>query len=220
LAFCNFGILYFLRYEIRKSYEIRIERTTKILGKSMDLQRLKSILESLLFVSGEPISEQKLAKICGVSKNEVKEALADLEKEYHENRGLRILSQNGFYQLASSPENSQFVNQLVSGELQSELSKSALETLSIVAYLGPITRSQIEAIRGVNCTYVLRSLLIRGLIERKETADIRGYLYEVSFDFLKHLGIEKVSQLPDWENLSKNNKVSEFLSFSESEKEQ
>ncbi len=183
----------------------------------MDLQRLKSILESLLFVSGEPVSEQKLAKVCGVSKNRVKEALADLEKEYQENRGLRILSKGGFYQLASSPENSQFVSQLVSGELQSELSKSALETLCIVAYLGPITRPQIEAIRGVNCTYALRSLLIRGLIERRETSDIRGYLYEVSFDFLKYLGIEKISQLPDWENLSKNNKVSELLSFSEKE---
>ena len=159
----------------------------------MDTQKIKSILESLLFISGEPIGAQKLAKICGIPKNEVEKALAELEEEYQENRGLRILSRGGSYQLASNPENSQFVNQLVSGELNADLSKSATETLSIVAYQGPITRVQIEAVRGVNSSYVLRSLLIRGLVERKETSDIRGYLYEVSFDFLKYIGIQKVS---------------------------
>ncbi|MDD5489935.1 MAG: SMC-Scp complex subunit ScpB [Candidatus Moranbacteria bacterium] len=183
----------------------------------MDSQKLKSILESLLFVSGEPIGAQKLAKISGIPKNEVEVALAELEKEYQGNRGLRILSSGGSYQLASSPENSQFVNQLVSGELNADLSKSAVETLSIVAYRGPITRVQIEAIRGVNCTYVLRSLLVRGLVERKETTDIRGYLYEISFDFLKYLGIQKAGELPDWETLSKNDKVSELLEFTEKE---
>lgn len=181
----------------------------------MEKSKLKSILESLLLISGEPIGAQKLAKICGIPKNEVEGSLAELEKEYQGNRGLRIISGGGSYQLASSPENSQFVSQLVSGELNADLSKSAVETLSIVAYQGPITRVQIEAIRGVNCTYVLRSLLVRGLVERKETSDIRGYLYETSFDFLKYLGIQKASELPDWETLSKNDKVSELLVLDE-----
>ena len=181
----------------------------------MDKLKLKSILESLLFISGESVTAQKLAKICGISKNEVEQAIDELEKEYQGNRGLRIISKGGSYQMVTSPEDSQFVNQLVSGELNTELSKSAIETLSIVAYRGPITRVQIEAIRGVNCSYVLRSLLMRGLVERRETADIRGYLYEISFDFLKYLGIQKNSDLPDWETLSKNEKVSELLSLNE-----
>lgn len=181
----------------------------------MDTQKLKSILESLLFISGEPIGAQKLAKICGIPKNEVEQALAELEKEYQGNHGLKIVSKDGSYQLVSSPENSQFANRLVSGELNAELSKSAVETLSIVAYRGPITRVQVEAIRGVNSSYVLRSLLMRGLVERKETSDIRGYLYEISFDFLKYLGIQKTSELPDWGMLSKNDKISELLSLNE-----
>jgi segregation and condensation protein B len=181
----------------------------------MDPQKLKSVIESLLFVSGEPVKAQKLAKICQIPKNEVEEILSELEKEYQENRGLRILSKENSYQLASSPENAQFVNQLVSGELNADLSKSSIETLSIVAYQGPITRAQIEAIRGVNSSYVLRSLLMRGLVERKETSDIRGYIYEISFDFLKYLGIQKSSELPDWEALSRNEKVSELVSLSE-----
>ena len=181
----------------------------------MDTQKLKSVIESLLFASGEPMKAQKLAKICGIPKNEVKEAMAKLENEYRDARGLRILSGNDSYQLASNPENSKFVNQLVSGELSADISKSAMETLSIIAYRGPITRIQIDAIRGVNSSYVFRSLLMRGLVGRRETSDIRGYLYEISFDFLKYLGIQKISELPDWETLSKNDKVATLLTLDE-----
>jgi segregation and condensation protein B len=181
----------------------------------LDIQKLKSILESLLFVSGEPLSAQKLAKICQIPKNEVEAVLRELEADCQGKRGLKIVSKGDSYQLATDPENSQYVNQLISGELNAELSKSAAETLSIVAYRGPITRLQIEVIRGVNCTYTLRSLLMRGLIERKETSGIRGYLYEISFDFLKVLGAQNVKNLPDWENLSKNEKVEELLSINQ-----
>ncbi len=179
----------------------------------MELEKLKSVIESLLFISGEPIGAQKLAKISGIPKNEVEAAVAELEKEYQGNRGLRIIRKDDFFQMATSPENAQYTNQLISGELNAELSKSALETIAIVAYRGPITRVQIEAIRGVNCTYALRSLLMRGLVERKETPDIRGYLYEISFEFLKHMGLQSAKELPDWENLSKNEKVEELLNL-------
>jgi len=179
----------------------------------MEKDKLKSAIESLLFVSGEPIGAQKLAKICGISKNEVGAAIRELEGEYQGNRGLRIVSKGESYQLATSPENASHVNQLVSGELNADLSRPAIETISIVAYRGPITRAQIEAVRGVNCSYVLRSLLVRGLVERRETADIRGYLYEISFEFLRNLGVRNVKDLPDWENLSKNEKVSELLNI-------
>lgn len=179
----------------------------------MNEEKLRSILESLLFVSGEPIKISRLARISGVGKNEIEKSLDVIEKDYKEqNKGLRIVKKGDSVQLATNPESAEFVKQLVSGEMSSELSKSALETLSIAAYRGPVTRIQIEAIRGVNCSYVLRSLLMRGLMERKESSDIRGYLYEISFDFLKTLGIQDAKNLPDWENLSKNEKVDEILS--------
>lgn len=181
-------------------------------SQTMDSQKIKSVLESLLFISGEPMKIGKIAKICNVSKDEIAAAVEKLNEDYQkEERGLAIIQKAEAVQLATNPKNSEFVSQLVSGEIGSELTRAALEVLSIVAYRGPITRTQIEAIRGVNCSYVLRSLLIRGLVERKETPDIRGYLYEISFDFLKSLGIKSVQELPDWENLSKNEKVEELL---------
>lgn len=183
----------------------------------MDSQKLKSVIESLLFVSGEPVKKQTLAKICQISKNEAEAAVGELAEEYQKNRGLRIIGKGDAYQLATCAENSQYVNQLVSGELNAELSKSALETIAIIAYRGPITRLQIEAIRGVNCTYTLRNLLVRGLIERRETADVRGYLYEISFELLKFLGVGSVKDLPEWEKLSKNEKVAELLELDKSQ---
>lgn len=188
----------------------------------MDSIKLKSIIESLLFISGEPIQIARLAKICNIPKNEIEAALRELDQDYEQGkRGLMIMFKTDFVQLGTRPENQEFVNQLVSGELGSELSRSALETLSIVAYRGPIPRLQIEAIRGVNCSYALRSLLLRGLVERKEVADIRGYLYEISFIFLKNLGIGHVKELPDWEKMAKNEKISELLNadLQEPEKE-
>lgn len=178
----------------------------------MEPKKLKSILESLLFISGEPIRTSRLAKICDIPKNDIETALGELEQDFkREERGLMIIFKEDLVQLATDPQNQEFVNQLVSGELGSDLSRSALETLSIVAYRGPISRVQIEAIRGVNCSYVLRSLLLRGLVERKEESDVRGYLYEISFNFLKNLGIGNVKDLPEWEKLSKNEKVAELL---------
>ena len=157
----------------------------------MDSKQLKSVIESLLFVSGEPIRLAKLVKICSVPKDDIISEINSLNDDYQkEQRGFNIIQKEDLFQLATNSENSEFVSQLVSGELGTELSRAALEVLSIVAYRGPVTRMQIETIRGVNCSYVLRSLLIRGLVERKDTVDIRGYLYEISFDFLKSLGHE------------------------------
>ncbi|MFA5925445.1 MAG: SMC-Scp complex subunit ScpB [Parcubacteria group bacterium] len=184
----------------------------------MDSPKIKSIIESLLFVSGEPVKLAKLAKICQVEKKEVEKSLEEIDVFYKEqNSGFRVIKSGDSAQLGTSPENAEFVSQLVSGEINSELSKSALETLAIVAYRGPITRTQIEAIRGVNTSYILRSLLMRGIIERKEISETRGFLYEASFDFLKSVGIQAVKDLPDWDQLSKNEKIEEILAINQEE---
>ena len=182
----------------------------------MDTNKLKSVLESLLFVSGEPVKISKLAKICGVSENKVETAVEDLCKDYEEGkRGLIVIKEKNFIQLASSPSNVSFTSQLVKSEFSADPSQAALEVLSVIAYRGPVSRVQIETIRGVNCSYILRSLLLKGLVERKESKKERGYLYSVSFDFLKSLGLKSVEELPDWRELSRSDKIDKLLSGNE-----
>ena len=164
---------------------------------------MKSILESILFSLGEPISIEKLVKTLGKNKDAVKKIINDLKNDYQkENRGLRIIKKGEKIQLVSLPENNQYIEKLIKHELQEDLTPASLEALAIVAYRGPITRAEIEEIRGVNCSYILRNLLIRGLIERKGfLEDARAYIYEISFDFLKKLGLSSIEELPEYKKL-------------------
>ena len=114
--------------------------------------------------------------------------------------------------MATNPENAHIVDQLIKSEIQENLSKAGLEVLAIVAYRGLMTRVEVEAIRGVNCSFTLRSLLMRGLVERIENPkDNRGYLYKISFEFLKKMGVENVKQLPDFEALSKDERIDSII---------
>lgn len=165
--------------------------------------RLKSILESVLFAHGEPLGLEKISKIVKTNKEEVGRALDTLKSEYSR-RGLVILEKDGEYQLGSSPENAKYIEDLVKSEFTEELSRAALEVISIIAYKGPLTRAQIEYLRGVNSAFTLRNLLMRGLVERIENPkDARSYLYRISFDFLKHLGLTSVEELPQYAEFKK-----------------
>ncbi|MFA5962149.1 MAG: SMC-Scp complex subunit ScpB [Parcubacteria group bacterium] len=170
----------------------------------MQPEKIKSIIESILFVSGEPMKLLKLAKVSDATEAEVEEAIAKLNEDYAKGRGLLIVRIKDELQLVTNPENAEFVAELVKSEIQENLSQAALEVLSIVAYRGPMTRAEIEAIRGVNCSFTIRALLIRGLMDRTENIkDNRRYIYSVSLDFLKKLGMDSVEKLPDWEVLNK-----------------
>lgn len=173
----------------------------------MDQSKLKSIIESVLFVSGAPISIKKISKIIKVKNSEIEKAVEALSDNYkEENRGICILRKEDKIQLVSTPSNSEYVGKFTKSNLQEDLSPASLETLAVVSYRGPITRFGIEEIRGVNSSFILRNLLIRGLIERTENPnDTRSYLYKISFDFLKKLGIEKIEDLPDYEELKLSN---------------
>lgn len=178
----------------------------------MDLQKLKSIIESILFVSGEPVKMARIVKVAEVKLPEVENAIMILQAEYAQGRGMIIVKKEDWVQMATSPENSEVISELVKSEIQENLSQAALEVLSIVAYRGPITRINIEAIRGVNCSFTLRSLLMRGLLERIDNpSDNRSYLYKISFDFLKKLGLESIEKLPDWEALSKDARIESVI---------
>jgi len=179
----------------------------------MEPEKLKSIIESMLFLSGEPLKLSKISKVAGASKAEAENAILALQNDYAlGKRGLIILKKEDEFQLATNPENAPFIDQLVKSEMQEALSRAALEVLSIVAYRGPITRSEIEAVRGVNSSYTVRSLMLRGLLERIENpSDSRGYLYKISFDFLKKMGIDSVEKLPDFETLSKDERIDSII---------
>ena len=161
---------------------------------------LKSVIESILFIHGDPVSVIFLAKITGKKSEEILTALGELNSEY-ETRGIRLLKKDDEYQLGTAPENSEILEKAIKSEFSEELSKAGLETLTIVAYKGPLTRADIEHVRGVNSSFTLRSLLMRGLIERIENPkDARSYLYRVSFETMKYLGLSKVEDLPDFQN--------------------
>ncbi len=180
----------------------------------MELDKIKSIVESLLFVSGEPIKLSRLAKIIGVKMAEVEKAVMVLQKEYSQNRGLIIIKKEKSVQMATNPENAESVSQIAKNELQGNLSQSSLEVLSIVAYRGPISRANVEAIRGVNCSFTLRTLMMRGMLERyDDPQNARSYLYKISFGFLKKFGIDRVEKLPDWETLSKNSQIDDVINL-------
>ncbi len=171
---------------------------------------LEQYLEALLFWKGEPMSLKELNKSLAqvpafagladgeIGANEVSQALASLEKSL-QSRGLVLLYTNGEYSLGTSPEASSLIEKLTKEELSRDLGRASLETLSIILYKGPIKRSEIDYIRGVNSSFILRNLLIRGLIEKKPAPnDNRTSVYSTSFELLSYLGISKIEDLPNF----------------------
>lgn len=183
---------------------------------------LKSIIETILFVRAESMDIKTIMKITAGSEDLVHAALAELVKEYSE-RGIVLLEKDDSWQFASNQINGNYVEELTKSEFTQELSRSGLETLAIIAYKGPISRIEIEYLRGVNSSFTVRNLLMRGLIERVENPkDARSYLYRITFDFLKHFGLTSMEQLPRFEEFSKHNIeiLEEKLDLSEDDKTQ
>jgi segregation and condensation protein B len=163
---------------------------------------LKSLLESLLFVAGYPVSVQDLAGALDAEIDEVNEALQALSVEYRE-RGIRLQRKGDQAQWVSAPEAAPAIERFLGLESSGKLSAASLETLSIVAYCQPVTRAQVEAIRGVDSSSVLRALVRRGLLEeigRAETVG-RPILFGTTFEFMQQFGLESERDLPDWETL-------------------
>lgn len=180
----------------------------------METSALLPILESLLLISGEPLSYARLAKIAGAEESQVREAAALLVEKYtkDEERGIMVIANNNQLLLATKPENAGYIEALTKNALQENLSKAGLEVLSIIAYRSPITKAEIEAIRGVNCSFTVRNLLLRDLIEREgNPEDSRGYIYRPSFRFLETLGIGSVADLPDYATLSQDERLKMIL---------
>jgi len=163
----------------------------------------KHILESLLFTSGHPLSYKKIAEVSELSEEEIDKSLKELASDYEQNnRGLRLVFFDNKVQLVAASESKGVMEKLIKSDFEEDLSQAALETLAIVAYRGPVSRAAIENLRGVNCSFILQSLAIRGLIDKKNNPeDGRSYIYNVTFDFLKHLGLNQIEDLPNYNEL-------------------
>ena len=179
----------------------------------MEKKKIMGVIECLLFASGDPLKISKLEKITEATNKEIEEAVKALSERYlFDKQGMILIRKEGEIQMVTNPDYSEFADKLMKGELQESLSQAALEVISIIAYRGPIARVGIEAIRGVNCSYTLRNLLLRGLIEREGNfQDNRGYVYKMSFEFMKKIGLNDMTKLPDYEKLSKDERIKDVI---------
>lgn len=173
---------------------------------------LKNKIESLLFISHKPLSAAELAKLTEAGKPAVEESLGLLQEEYRaKNGGIELLQLADKYQLATAGGNSELIAKFLNTEVTGELTRPSLETLTIIAYRGPVSKAELELIRGVNCSLIIRNLLIRGLIEATEDKVRATTVYSITFEFLKHLGFDSINELPDFEKLNRNNNLEKLL---------
>ena len=164
---------------------------------------LKGRIEAILFVAGEAVGIRDLAKALRIEEKELKEALKTIGSEYdYEQRGFMLKRFGDKVQLATRPLYSEDVLRLLQPVQQQSLSQAAMETLAVVAYKQPVTRAEVEQIRGVKCDYSLQSLMMKGLIRetgRKDTIG-RPILFGTTDEFLSHFGLEDLNALPPMPN--------------------
>lgn len=173
---------------------------------------LSEKIEAILFIAGKPMSVKKLAEICKVGAKETQEAAKQLCDRYAESpRGIIIMHSGDSYQMATQPDAADLVTEFIKSEQTGELTKPSLETLTIIAYRGPIAKSDIEQIRGVNCSLILRNLLIKGLIEAEFDRTTKTTVYAVTMPLLEFLGVSSVDKLPEYERLHDDERLKTLL---------
>lgn len=158
-----------------------------------------SIIESLLFVSGEPMKLRDIASIIECSLIYTRSLLKELSKQYEDSkRGIKIIKTEDMYQLVTKSENSEFVEKILSINSRQSLSQAALETLAIIAYKQPVTRIDIDEIRGVKSDSAIQKLLERNLIKERGRLEVPGrpILYGTTEEFLKQFDLENLKELP------------------------
>jgi segregation and condensation protein B len=151
-----------------------------------------------LLFKGQPVSYKEMSTLLSISTEEIQKLVEELSNEYSE-KGITIVYSDKECELVTQEGTAELISKLQKQESESDLSNASLETLSIILYMGPIARSMIDFIRGVNSQFTLRSLLVRGLIERDQTS--KTPLYNVSLDTIKYLGLNKVDELPNFKEI-------------------
>lgn len=161
---------------------------------------LNSVLESLLFAWGEPLNINEISRILNIPASNVTSVLNEMTKQFKEdaNRGLIIQKFGNSYQITTKKENFEYIQSLLQTTINKSLSTAAMETLSIIAYKQPVTRVEIELIRGVKCSNVVKGLLDKGLIKEVGKLDKPGRptIYSTTDEFLRHFGLNSIQELP------------------------
>jgi segregation and condensation protein B len=162
---------------------------------------LESKIEGLLFYKGEDISIKKLSELLSVTVEEVTAALDTLENSLKE-RGIVLVRKDDAVMIGIAPELSPLIQGMRKDEISKELSKASLETLSIILYKDDVTRSEIDYIRGVNSSFIVRNLLVRGLVEKSlDPSDSRRTLYKPTFDTLAYMGVTRAEEIPNYKEV-------------------
>ena len=176
----------------------------------MDAKKLPCAIEAILFVAGEPVNVSELAHALDMTVAELSPVLDELKDAYDRDaRGLRLNRFGMSVQLATRPDYAPYIERLLQPVQKQSLTQAAMETLSIIAYRQPVTKGDIEAVRGVKCDYSVQSLLNKGFIEeqgRRETLG-RPILYGTTDKFLQHFGMETLADLPSVEALSPEGEI-------------
>lgn len=179
---------------------------------------LESKIEALLFWKAETLSIKKIASILNKDIEEIKNAIKTL-RESLRGRGITLIEWEEDVTLGTAKEVSELIETLNKEELSKDLGKAGLETLSIILYQGPISRVDIDYIRGVNSQFIVRNLLVRGLIEKVDNPlDQRSFLYKPSLQLLSYLGISKIEDMPDFESVRKDIELFKKVEISENGK--
>lgn len=182
------------------------------------MTELSATIEALLFCEPKEFSFKKLANICHTSFHDVREAVNILQRDYDvRDGGIIIVTDEEMVQMMTAPKHAKIIAEYLQDETTGELSRPSLETLTIIAYRGSVAKSEIELIRGINCSLILRLLLIRGLIEEHGATPTGSPIYHVTIEFLRHLGVTTVTELPDYNELHTNVHLQEFLAAQSSD---
>ena len=170
-------------------------------------------IEALLFVAGEAVKKEELASLIGEGVETIDQYIEELSSSLTDH-GISLLIQGDYIQLVTSPSTKDYLAQF-EREAQA-LSKAAAETLSIIAYRGPLSRYDVDVLRGVDSRTMIRQLLRRGVIRQIKEAG-KTTLYDITEDFLRHLGLTRREDLPSFEDLSNDERLQQILKSSESQ---
>ncbi len=159
---------------------------------------LEKEIEAVLFYKTEPVLKTALAEIFGVENEILENNLTSLQENLSD-RGVSLVITDTEVQLVVRSEYSELIDSIRKDELKKDIGKAGAETLAIILYRGPVSRAEVDKIRGVNSAFIIRNLLVRGLVEKRSNPkDSRSFLYAATPSLMNHLGIEKREDMPDF----------------------
>ncbi|MBM5789897.1 SMC-Scp complex subunit ScpB [Candidatus Parcubacteria bacterium] len=169
-------------------------------------------VEAILFASAKPVAFPQLKKQLEVSDETLVAAVTDIRRRFNTERsGIHLLEQDEKIQLVTNPALGEVVGAFLKKEASGPLTRPALETLAVIAYRGPVTKPEIEQVRGVNCSLILRHLMVRGLVEEREDPARLQRVYTVSPDSLREFGVRRVDELPEFAAYHQDKAVTELM---------